>query len=39
MKKYMDPEMDVIVLDNVDVIRTSKPEIGEDDTTFEPTEG
>ena len=37
MKKFINPEMDVIVLENVDVIRTSKPVLGEDDTTFEPT--
>ena len=39
-EKFMMPVMDVIVLDCKDVIRTSKqvaPEIGEDDTTFEPT--
>lgn len=39
MKRYADPEMDVIVLCGEDVIRTSKqaPELGEDDTKFEPT--
>ena len=37
MKKFINPEMDVIVLDNTDVIRTSRPEIGNDDTDFEPT--
>ena len=37
MKKFINPEMDVIVLDNTDVIRTSRPEIENDDTDFEPT--
>ena len=37
MNKFTNPEMDVIVLDNADVIRTSKLEIGNDDTDFEPT--
>ena len=39
-EKFMTPAMEVIVLDCKDVIRTSQqvaPEIGEDDTTFEPT--
>lgn len=38
-EKFMTPVMDVIVLDCKDVIRTSQgvPEIGEDDTIFEPT--
>lgn len=37
MEKFMNPVMDVIILDCKDVIRTSQPEIGEDDTIFEPT--
>ena len=35
----MTPVMEVIELDCKDVIRTSQPELGEDDTLFEPTEG